>query len=484
MAQVRKTSRIVAVSVLLFASFMDLMDNTIVNVALPSMERDLGAAPAQLEWVVSGYMLAFAALLITGGRLGDILGRRRVFVVGVVGFTVASLLAALAPGADALVALRVVQGAFAGVMVPQVLSIIQALFTPRERAAVYGIAGAVTGLAAVAGPLVGGALITSDAFGIGWRSIFMINVPIGVVLLIGAVLFIPETKSEHPLRLDIVGVTLVMGGVLALVYPLVEGRQLGWPGWAFVLMSASPVLFALFALQQRRRSRAGRTPLLPLTLFRDRGFSAGLLIQLAFQASVASYFLVLTIYLQSGLGFSAWDAGLSVLPFSLGAVVGSGISVPLTAKLGKLLVLLGATLQGTGVAWSIAVAADRGDALTIPNLILPLGLAGVGLGLLVVPLLDVALASVPVNDAGSASGALSTFQQVGAALGVALVGVVFFGMIGTNFDPATLREAFIAGAWVTVAAAGVAALASLLLSGPAAMRARVAVKDEILQTQP
>ena len=484
MSRIGTNSRIVAVSVLLFASFMDLMDNTIVNVALPSMEQDLGAAPAQLEWVVSGYMLAFAALLVTGGRLGDILGRRKVFVVGVVGFTVASLLAALAPSADALVALRVVQGAFAGAMVPQVLSIIQALFTPRERAAVYGIAGAVTGLAAVAGPLVGGALITSDAFGIGWRSVFMINVPIGVLLLIGALLFIPETKSEHPLRLDIVGVALVIGGVLALVYPLVEGRQLGWPGWAFALMSASPVLLALFALQQRRRSLAGRTPLLPLTLFRDRGFSAGLLIQLAFQASVASFFLVLTIYLQSGLGFSAWDAGLSILPFSLGAVAGSGISVPLTAKLGKLLVLVGAILQGTGVAWSIAVAAERADALTIPDLILPLGLAGVGLGLLVVPLLDVALATVPINDAGSASGALSTFQQVGAALGVALVGVVFFGIIGTNFDSATLREAFIAGAWVTVAAAGVAALASLLLAGPTAMRARVALQAKILQTQP
>lgn len=312
----------------------------------------------------------------------------------------------------------------------------------------------------------------------------MINVPIGVGLLIGALLFIPETKSEHPLRLDIVGVALVMGGVLALVYPLVEGRQLGWPGWTFALMAASPALFALFARQQRRRSRAGRTPLLPLTLFRNRGFSAGLLIQLAFQASVASYFLVLTIYLQSGLGFSAWDAGLSILPFSLGAVAGSGISVPLTVKLGKLLVLAGAILQGTGVTWSIAVAADRGDALTIPDLILPLGLAGIGLGLLVVPLLDVALATVPVDDASSASGALSTFQQVGAALGVALVGVVFFGIIGTTFDPATLREAFIAGAWVTVGASGVAALASLLLSGPAAMRARVALQTKILQTQP
>lgn len=484
MSRSGKSSRIVAVSVLLLASFMDLLDNTIVNVALPSMAEGLGAVPAQLEWVVSGYMLSFAAMLVTGGRLGDILGRRRVFVVGVVGFTLASLLAGLAWSADALVVLRIVQGAFAGAMVPQVLSIVQALFRPKERAVVYGIAGAVTGLAAVAGPIVGGALITSDAFGIGWRSIFVINVPVGVVLLIGALVFIPESKSEHPLRLDITGVALVMGGVLALVYPLIEGRQLGWPAWVFALIATSPVLFALFALHQRRRSLAGRTPLVPLTLFRDRGFSAGMLIQLAFQASVASYFLILTIYLQSGLGFSAWAAGLSILPFSLGAVAGSGISVPLSAKLGRLLVLGGAILQGTGVAWSIAVAAGRGDGLTNADLILPLVLAGIGLGLLVVPLLDVALATVPVDDAGSASGALSTFQQVGAALGVALVGVVFFGIIGTTTDPATLREGFLGGAWVTVTASAVAALASLLLSPPGVLRARVASAGKALQPQP
>lgn len=483
MSRLGAGNRIVAVSVLLFASFMDLMDNTIVNVALPAIERDLGASPAQLEWVVSGYMLAFAALLVTGGRLGDIFGRRLVFVVGVIGFTAASLLAALASTGEALVVLRVVQGVFAGAMVPQVLSIIQALFLPRERAAVYGIAGAVTGLAAVAGPLVGGALITSDAFGIGWRSIFVINVPIGILLLIGALLFIPETRSEQAPRLDVLGAMLAMGGVLALVYPLVEGRQLDWPWWTFALMALSPVLLAVFVWHQRRRAAARRAPLLPMSLFRDRGFSAGLVTQLAFQAGIASYFLILTIYLQSGLGYTAWDAGLSILPFSLGAILGSGISVPFTAKLGKLLVLAGAVLQGAGVAWSLAVVSDRGDALTFPDFILPLGVAGIGLGLLVVPLLDVALATVPVDDAGSASGALSTFQQVGAGLGVAVVGVVFFGIIGTSFDSATMRDAFLTAAWVTVTAAAIAALASLLLPGIAAVRARAGLQAHDPQDQ-
>lgn len=474
MSRERHRSRIIAVVVLLFASFMDLMDNTIVNVALPAIKQELGASPEQLEWVVSGYILAFAAVLVTGGRLGDILGRRGVFVIGAAGFTAASLLAGLATSGDELVALRVVQGVFAGLMVPQVRSVIQALFAPRERAAVYGIAGAVTGLAAVAGPLIGGALITGDAFGIGWRSIFMINVPIGVLLLIGAVLFIPESRSEHPLRLDVAGVLLVMGGVLALIYPLVEGRQLGWPWWTFALMIiVSPLLLALFVLQQRRRSAASRAPLVPMTLFLDRGFSAGLITQLAFQAGVVSYFLILTIYLQTGLGFNAWDAGLSILPFSLGAIIGSGASVPLTAKLGKLLVFTGATLQGAGIAWSVSTVAHRGQTLDIGDLIWPLGVAGIGLGLFVVPLLDVALATVHVNSAGSASGALSTFQQVGATLGIAVVGVIFFGIIGTSFDPATMRDAFVSGAWIPVAASGIAALASLFLPSTAAVRARV-----------
>lgn len=247
MSQAGSRSRVAAVIVLLVALFMDLMDVTIVNVALPAIQEDLGATSEHLEWIVSGYLLGLAALLITGGRLGDIFGRRRVFVIGVIGFTAASLLAGLSSTAGALVGFRAMQGLFAGVMVPQVLSIIQAIFPPRERAAVYGITGAVTGLAAVAGPLVGGALITGDAFGIGWRSIFMINVPIGVVLIVGALWLIPETQSAHALRVDVRGVLLAMGGVLALVYPLVEGRQLGWPLWTFALMLLSPVLLALFA---------------------------------------------------------------------------------------------------------------------------------------------------------------------------------------------------------------------------------------------
>lgn len=455
-------NRLAAVCVLLLASFMDLMDSTIVNVALPTIGSEVNASPAQLQWIVSGYLLAFAAVLVPAGRLGDVIGRRTLFVAGAAGFTLASLLAGLAGSGVELVLLRVIQGACAGLMIPQVLGSVQALFAPHERAGVYGIAGAVTGLAAVAGPLVGGALVTGDPFGLGWRSVFLINVPVGVVLITAALLIVPDTRSEHPLRLDLLGAVLATAAVLALVLPLVEGRQLGWPRWMFAVLALAPILVVTFVLVERRRNATGQAPLLPMHLFRHRGFSAGLATQLAFQASVIGYFLILTVALQIGFGFTPWQAGLVVLPFSIGAAVSSGAAAALIAKIGRVLVVTGAFLQAVGVAWTIAVINGADTGLTVGSFIAPLALAGIGLGLVIVPLTDTALAAVPVDDAGSASGALSTFQQVGAALGVAVTGSAFFGAAGTG-TPNDLTTAFAVGAWTAVAAAVLASLAALFL---------------------
>ncbi|MDN5796474.1 MAG: MFS transporter [Intrasporangium sp.] len=451
--------RTAAVTVLLLASFMDLMDTTIVNVALPVIESSLHARPEQLEWIVSGYVLAFAALLVAGGRLGDLLGRRTVFLIGAAGFTVASLLAGLAGSGAELVALRVGQGLFAGLMIPQVLGTIQALYSPKGRAGVYGIAGAVTGVAAVAGPLLGGALVTGEAFGLGWRAIFLVNVPVGIALLVGAAMLVPQTKSSHPLGVDGLGIVLAAGGVLALVYPLIEGRQAGWPGWAFALFALAPVLLAGFVVHERRRTRGGLAALLPLRLFADRGFSAGLLVQLAFQASVIGFLFVLSITVQTGYGFSAWQAGLVVLPFSLAAAVASGAAVALLARVGGTLVGAGAVLQALGAVWSITVIAGHGHP-TVAALIGPMALAGAGLGLVVVPLTHLVLAAVPVDDAGAASGTLSTFQQVGAAVGIAVVGTVFFTAVASG---PRMGSAFAVAAWMVAALALLAAAASILL---------------------
>ncbi|GAA4360167.1 MFS transporter [Angustibacter luteus] len=474
-------SRGLAIGVLIFASFMDLMDATIVNVALPSLQADLHATPAALEWTVGGYLLAFAVLLVTGGRLGDIYGRQRVFVVGVLGFTVGSALACVAPSPEVLVGARVVQGAFAALMVPQALSSVQALFAPRERAPIYGVIGGVSGLSAVIGPVLGGWMISSDAFGIGWRSVFLINLPIGLALVVLALRFVPNTRSEQPLRLDLVGVVLASAGLLGVVYPIIEGRQLDWPAWIWAMEAAGLGLLAVFVVQQRRRERGDGSALLPMHLFVNRGFSAGLVTQATFQGAMAAFALITVIYLQTGLGFTAMHAGLTLLPFSLGAFVGVAVAVPLGVKVGKLVMVAGGAMQSLAVVWTLLVVRAQADGLRTLDVVPPLLLAGIGLGLLVVPLIDVALATVPTGDAGAASGAYGTVQQVGAALGVAVVGVVFFGVVGTTYTPDSLRDAMLTAGLVPVVGYAVAALASLLLPARADVLAHVEAQARELE---
>jgi EmrB/QacA subfamily drug resistance transporter len=474
-----------AMGVLIFASFMDLLDATIVNVALPSISDDLGASGAQLEWTVGGYLLAFAVLMITGGRLGDIFGRKRLFVTGVVGFTLGSLLACVAPSIGVLLVARVVQGGFAAMMVPQMLSSLQALYSPRERAAMLGLVGAVSGLSAVVGPVLGGWLVTSDAFGTGWRSIFLINLPIGVVLVALALRAVPDTRSEHPLRLDPPGLVLATTGLLGLVYALVEGRQQDWAPWIWALGAGGLVVLAAFVVQQVRRERSTGSALLPMRLFGDRGFSAGLVTQGAFQGSVAGFALALTVYVQTGLGWSAIHAGMTLLPFSLGAFVGSGISVPLGMKLGKAVMVAGAALQSASTVWVLVVVHGQGNGLSTWDLVPALAVSGIGLGLLVVPLVDVALATVPTSEAGAASGAYGTVQQVGAALGVAVIGTVFFGVVGTSNEVASLRSGLLAACWVAAGGYALSAVASLFLPTRAQVHAhQEAVERELTEAEP
>lgn len=452
-----------ALGILIFAGFMDLLDVTIVQVALPAMRTDLGADPGQLEWTVSGYMLAFAVVLVTGGRLGDIAGRRTIFLVGVAGFTLASFGASLAVGPDLLVAARVVQGAFAALMVPQLLGSVQALYSPRERAPLYGIIGGVSGLAAVVGPLLGGLLVDADLLGTSWRSIFLLNIPVGVALLVLAAAFVPNTRSSRPLRLDPMGVLLLSAGLLGLLWPLTEGQTLGWPGWLLAPAAAGVALLVLFVLQQRARTRRGSAPLLPLRLFRDRGFTAGLVAQGAFQGAMNAFTVVFLIYLQATLGFSAFGAGLTLLAFSIGAFVGTGAAVPLGTRIGKPVIVAGAALQAGSVLWALRVILDRAGDLSGWDLVPALLVTGIGLGLVVVPLVDVALANVPIADAGAAAGAYSTFQQLGAAIGVAVSVTAFFARIDGDFSPEVVREALTLSCLIASGGYLLCALAALFL---------------------
>ena len=424
--------RWLALAVVLLAAFMDLLDAGIVFLALPSIQQDLGASYAALQWTAAGYTLAFALVLITAGRLGDILGRKRLFLVGVAGFTVASALCAAAQSPAMLVGSRVLQGAMAAVMIPQVLSIIQASFAPGERAKAFGAYGAAAGLANVSGPLVAGLLIEGDLLGLGWRSLFLINLPVGVATLIAAALLVRESKAPDALRLDPVGVGIISVGLLALLYPLVQGRELGWPAWTFAAIAAAVPVLGIFVLWERHKTRRDGSPLVVLELFRQRAFVAGLLVTLIVLAGIASFFLVYVLYVQTGLGFSTLKAAWVALPWPVGIALAAGISARLAASVGRRLLSLGSLLVTIGMAALIWTIHRYGPGISGWQLMPALAVGGLGMGLVFPPLSDIVLAGVPLRDAGSASGLLSTAQQLGGAVGVAVIGVVFFGLLASR----------------------------------------------------
>lgn len=453
-------SRGIATTVLMVATFMDLMDSTITNVALPTIGKNLGATPEQLEWTVAGYVIAFATLLITGGRLGDIFGHRRIFVIGIVGFTLASLGAALSQTGDLLVAARVLQGGFAGIMMPQVLSSVQVMFAPEERAPVLGIIGSLSALGAVEGLILGGWLITADLLGMGWRSIFLVNVPIGVALVVAALLFVPRSRSEHPLRPDLVGVLLGGVGVFLVVFPLTDGRAAGWAWWIWAMLTMSPFVIVAFVWQQGRMLKAHKAPLLPLPLFHDRGFASGQLVQVLSSIGNGGYVLILLYYVQSALGFTALAAGLTLLPFALGSMAAAPLAILATKRIGKWAVLLGGLVQAAALTWVMWTIWTAGAALTGWDVTAPLTLVGAGMMTLIMPLTSITLESVPTPDAGAASGTLTTFGQIGMVLGVALAGSVFFGILQ---DTADARDAVTTALWVPIVAYGLAGLASVTM---------------------
>ncbi|WP_433325235.1 DHA2 family efflux MFS transporter permease subunit [Spirillospora sp. CA-294931] len=424
-----------ALVILLIAGFMDLLDVTIVNVAIPTILEDLDAEYAQIEWVVASYVLGFAALLITGGRLGDTYGRKRLFLVGVTGFTIASALCGLAVNPEMLIVSRFLQGALAGLMVPQILAIVHVAFPPEERGKALGIWGGVLGSASATGLIAGAVLIEWNPADLGWRSIFLVNVPIGIAAVAIAWHIIPESTSPAALKLDLVGVLLSITAILILVYPLTEGRSLGWPAWSFWLMGASLVLLAAFVLYERRRSATTGSPVMELTLFRLRAFSVGLVVWLLFWLALGGFFLVWTLYMQVGLGWTPMRAGLTSLAFAVGAATGSGLSVQVfTPRFGRRVLMGGALLNAAGFASYAWITAAQDVGVHSWQMVVPLACAGFGFGLVVAPMIDGILTGVPREDAGSASGVLSTTQQVGMALGVALVGVLFFGRLDSASD--------------------------------------------------
>ncbi|MGH3373393.1 MAG: MFS transporter, partial [Actinoallomurus sp.] len=396
-----------ALAPLLTAVFMDMLDNQIVTIALPTIQRDLGASPSALQWTATGYTLAFALVLITGGRLGDRFGHRTAFVLGTAGFGVASLVAGIAPDVAVLLTARVAQGAFAGLMVPQVLSFIHAEFPTTEQGKAMGRYGMTFPLGGLAGPLLGGLLTQADLFGWQWRTIFFVNVPIAVAAAVGAALVMPARRHTGRGRPDLLGVLALAAALLAVLYPLVQGRELGWPAWTFPLMAAALPLAALFVLQERTRERRGREPLIRPGLFSDRAMPVGILVMLIFYCGMGAFF-VLTLHLQDGLHYSPLKTALTMLPATVGIVAGNGVGMPLAGKLGRRLPMAGLALLLIGTVAMIAVVTRYGTHLAPWQLIVPVVLYGAGLGLGASSLMFITIAAAGPADAGAVSGVVNT----------------------------------------------------------------------------
>ncbi len=416
-------------AILLSAVFMTILDVFIVVVAAPAIRADVGASAAQIQWVVAVYNLAFGALLITGGRLGDLYGRRRVFCIGLALFVAASLAASLASSAEALIVLRALLGVAAGLLVPQIYSIIQVSFDDAARGKAFGAYASVAGFAATIAQVLGGLLITGDLFGLGWRMIFLINVPVGALALAAAAL-IPESRAPRTGRqsLDLVGVCLLLLAVLALMLPPSVALESGWGVEPLLLLAAFPVLVWLFVRWQRRQEARARSPLIEPSLFRKGSFVAGNVLAMIFYANNAALFLALPMFLQDGLNHTALTSGLLFAPLALSFSVTSAWVGRLVPRYGHRLVLIGGVvLLASYVAMGLA-AWLTDVAVTAWTLTPGLLLAGIGMGFVPTTINYLGLRQVQAREVGSASGVLNTSFELGYGIGTLLVGAVFFGV--------------------------------------------------------
>lgn len=445
--------RWVVLAIVLVAEIMDLLDSTVITIAAPTVRHELGGSTATMQWWAAGYTLAFGVFMIIGGRLGDLFGRKRIFAIGIAGFTLASAACALAPSPDFLIAMRVLQGGFGALLIPQGLGMIKTVFPPAEMGGAFAAFGPVMGLAAVGGPILAGWLVSADLLGTGWRMIFLINLPLGVIGLIGALRFFPESRSPERLRLDPLGVGLIAAASFCLIYPLVQGRELGWPAWTFVMIAAGFVLLGAFMAVERR---GHGTPLIESSLLANRAFTSGLAVGIAFFAGFAGLLLVLSVFLQSALQFTPSQTGLAFLPTTAASALAAGASFPLMARFGRGVLQTGIvaiTLSLIGLALIVGHHGQDTTTWTMVPALIPFGL---GLGFVFGPLFNVILAGVDDREVGSASGTLNAVQQLGNSIGVAVLATIFFSLTDHgHLAPAALKT-------TVLISAGLFALALLL----------------------
>jgi EmrB/QacA subfamily drug resistance transporter len=456
--------------VILAAECMDLLDGTVVNVAAPTIHADLHTSSTALQWIVGGYALALAVGLLIGGRMGDVFGRKRMFLIGVVTFTICSAICGLAPSTGVLIAARIAQGLGGALMLPQGLGVIREVFAGDEFAKAFGLFGPVMGSAAMVGPILGGGLIALNLFGTHWRPVFLINVPLGLLAAVAAARLLPSSGTRHAERIDLVGAGLAAAASLAIVYPLIQGRELGWPAWTYVSIGAGAALFGVFALHLRRRQRAGADPLVEPSIFAHRGYSAGAVVLMLYFGGMVGSMLTVTLFLQLGEGFSAIHAGLTLVPFA----VGTAITAPLGASLlgrvpGRTLIQVGGLISLAGYAAAALIVTGAGHVSTWA-LVGPLLVVGMGMGLFVVAAFDTIIAAVTDAETGSASGVLNAIQQLGGAIGVAVLGTIFFSVLRHEGFSAALGHSL----WWQVAGLGAMLAISPLVPHRARPQAAVA----------
>ena len=413
---------------LLAGAFLPIMDFFITNVALPSIDASLHASASSLELVIAGYGVAYASLLVLGGRLGDRYGRHRIFLGSLATFVLASLGCGFAPSVSALIAARIVQGATAALLIPQVLATVHHTLAGERKSRALALYGATSGIAAVVGQLVGGLLVSADIAGTTWRPIFLVNVPIGLTVLLVAVRIVPNTRSPHPVGIDLPGTLLFASTLTALLVPLTEGHSLGWPWWTWLLIAIAALLGRATYIVEKRAEARGEVPLLPPSLLRLPSMSRGLVMVLIFSIGFGSFMFVFALTVQNGLHADALHGGLAILPMAVLFLLGSLVSAKVISRFGRGALTGGALVQLGGLASLVTVLVTTWPQVSLWAMAAPLALVGAGQSMLFAGLFRSVLSDVPTHLGGIGSGVLITLQQSGLALGVATLGTLYISL--------------------------------------------------------
>ena len=467
-----------AFGVVITAAAMDLLDSTIAQVAAPTIRRELGGSYAVIEWVAAAYALAMAVGLLTGGRLGDIFGRRRMLLTGMAGFVAASAACAAAGTAGELIAARAAAGLLGAIMLPQVFGLIRDLFAAHEMGKAFGVYGPVMGLSAILGPIASGGLISANLFGTGWRMIFAVNVPVGLAALALGARLLPAgtgagagsgadagsgTGGARCGRLDLPGAVLAGAAMFLLVFPLAQGHSLGWPAWLYAMLAASVLVLAGFGWYQVRRQRAGRDPLVEPSLFRRGPYRAGIVFSIVFTGSLGGIVMIFNVFLQNGLGFSPWHSAITTAPWAAGAFVGSAAGGIAMSKLGRRVLHAGLVIEAAGLLAIFAMLRAAGGGVSTVDLLAPMVVGGIGMGMVFVPLFDIVMAGVRPHEMGSASGVLQTVNSLGMSLGIAAIGAIFFALAGGHGGHVPVYLG--AAEWTALATAGLLACSFVVAFG-------------------